>query len=239
MANVLITLAEDAENTVPNKFATKYSVDEHDCIDFAKGLETLDHQVNFVNWADFNGTEFDRMFDWNNHRFYEESTLIDDHDLIFVYKMEGFLNELPRFFGMVERFAKSGAIVVNDPRTIEQNISKEYLMMLQDKGIRTLPTHYVRDIESKLGTGKTFVIKPKFGDRGGGQFLASNPGDLDALREANTIDKYLAQDFCPEGENGERDLSFVGFDYCHAIMKIPAPGGDFRSNESLGAAVSG
>jgi len=237
LANILVTLAEERESTRPDHFAVKYRVDEYDCYDFTDALKELGHDVYFVNWDDLRGDAFARMFHDNAKRFVRPLAL-SRMDLAFVYKMEGFYFDLPRFFRMVEVFAAHSPLVVNDPATIRHNIDKRYLWELEGKGVRVIRTRPVdARLRARLAAGEALVLKPIRGERGGGIHLARRPEDLAAV--AGREDEYLAQDFMPDVRRGERSLVFLGFEYQLAVMKRPAADRpkEFRCNESLGGTV--
>ena len=238
MSNILLTLAEEREETTSSHFAVKYRVDERDCLDFSRGLQALKHNVFYANWDDLRGRTFLRMFNDNEKRFVAPLPLTE-MDLIFVYKMEGFYSNLPRFFQMVETFAAASPRVVNHPATIKHNIDKRYLWELEKKGIRIIPTHYVNgSVRERLAAGESFVLKPVRGERGLGVMLAQSIDDLAAIRGRER--EYLAQDFMPSVRAGERSLVYLGFEYQHAVLKKPSVANpqEFRCNESLGGTVS-
>jgi glutathione synthase/RimK-type ligase-like ATP-grasp enzyme len=237
LANILITLAEERESTRPDHFAVKYKVDEYDCYDFTDALKELGHDVYFVNWDDLRGSAFTRMFHDNAKGFVSPLPLAR-MDLTFVYKMEGFYFDLPRFFRMVETFAADSPLVLNDPATIRHNADKRYLWELEAKGVRVIPTRYVdASAGERLAAGEAFVLKPIRGERGQGVHLARRVEDLAVI--AGREDEYLAQDFMPDIRRGERSLVFLGFEYQLAVMKRPAADRleEFRCNETLGGTV--
>jgi glutathione synthase/RimK-type ligase-like ATP-grasp enzyme len=237
LADILITLAEERESTRPNHFAVKYKVDEYDCYDFSAALEELGHDVYFVNWDDLRGGAFVRMFH-DNAKMFVSPLPLPRMDLIFVYKMEGFYFDLPRFLRMVELFAACSPLVVNHPATIRHNLDKRYLWELESKGVRVIPTHSVdASVRARLAAGETFVLKPIRGERGNGIHLARRPEDLAVV--AGREDEYLAQDFMPDIRRGERSLVFLGFEYQLAVLKRPAADNprEFRCNETLGGTV--
>ncbi len=233
-----MTLAEESEATTASHFAVKYHVDEYDCFEFSHGLRALGHEVFFANWDDLGEGALARMFHDNRKTFITPPPLAA-MDLIFVYKMEGFYFDLPRFFGMVQTFADASPLVINHPATIRHNIDKRYLWALEQKGIRIPPTHYVDErVRERLAAGVSFVLKPIRGERGTGVMLAQTPADLSAVEGRE--DDYLAQEFMPTAREGEMSLVFLGFEYQHAVLKKP-PAGDpreFRSNESLGGTAA-
>lgn len=238
MSNILLTLAEEREATTASHFAVKYRVDEYDCFDFSAGLQALKHEVFFADWNDLREGAFVRMFHDNKKKFIPPLPL-EAMDLIFVYKMEGFYFELPRFFQMVQTFADAAPLVINHPATIRHNIDKRYLWELEQKGIRIIPTHNIdHQVRERLAAGASFVLKPIRGERGINVMLAKTASDLLAIEGRE--DDYLAQDFMPSIRDGERSLVFLGFEYQHAVLKKPSASKpqEFRCNESLGSTVA-
>ena len=237
MSNILLTLAEERSETTGAHFAVKYSVDEYDCFDFSRALQALGHELFFANWDDLRGRQFIRMFADNQARFIAPLRL-EEMDLIFVYKMEGFYFNLPRFFEMVEAFARAAPLVVNHPVTIRHNIDKRYIWELEKKGVRIVPTHEVDErVRERLAAGERFVLKPVRGERGKGVMLVSSDSDLAAVKGREH--EYLAQDFMPSIREGERSLVYLGLEYQHAVLKRPSTDNpqEFRCNESLGGMV--
>lgn len=237
MSRIVFTLAEDMGSTSDSHFAVRYSVDENDCFDFARGLEDLGHHVYFVNWRDLEDGVFRRVFSDNEKRFVAPMSCAQ-FDLAFVYKMEGFLFDLKAFFQMVAQFEKDCPTVINHPKTIRHNIDKHYLWDLERAGIRIIPTIAGSAVHEKCRhSAAKFVIKPRWGERGNGIFLLEQPADLKAI--AGLEHDYIAQTYMPQIRAGERSLVFLGHDYQHAVIKKPAPANpaEFRCNESLGGTV--
>ena len=234
MSNILMTLAEEKEFTRDDYFAVKMKVDDGDCYDFSNELQALGHEVFFANWDDLDGREFTRMFHDNGKKFIEPLPLAEA-DLIFVYKMEGFYFDLPRFFQMVETFAANARVVVNHPATIRHNIDKRYLLDLEREGILVPPTHHLDDsVRERLERGEKLVLKPISGERGKGVMLLESLAALDMVKGHEA--EYLVQDYIPGVVDGERSLVFLGFEYQYGILKKPSPRNprEFRCNESQG-----
>lgn len=227
-----MTMAEEAAATSATHFGVRYAVDEHDCLHFAESLKALGYEVYFVNWKDLSGREFERMFCFNTSQFVPPLP-IGAMDLVFIYKMEGFLYDLARFHRMLDRF--SGSKAINDLATIRHNLDKSYLWELSTRGVRVIPSYGMREAAERLGNGEPLVIKPLKGERGNGVFLASKPSDLAAIRGLE--DEFFAQEFMACVRNGERSLVFLGHEYQHAVIKHPRAGG-FRCNESLGGSIA-
>jgi len=237
MSRILMTMNEDTQSSRASGFAVTYRVDEHDCLEYAAGLEALGHDVYFVNWDDLDGRQFGRMFHVNAGSFVDP-VLLEDFDLIWVYQMEGFYADRARFLRMIEIFEDACPLVVNDPRTIRHNLGKHYLWELQRHGVRVIPTYRVDEtICGRLTAGTPFVLKPVFGDRGNGVYLARTPADLERIMD--TRDQYIAQEYEPAVRDGEKSLMYLGLEYHHAVIKRPCPAvaGEFRCNESLGGTV--
>jgi glutathione synthase/RimK-type ligase-like ATP-grasp enzyme len=235
MSNIMITMAEDTAATTAENFGIRYPVDEYDCLDFAQSLKDIGHQIYFVNWKDLEANEFQRMFDYNNSEFVRP-VLINKFDLIFVYKMEGFYSDIPRFTSMLDRFEVTS--VINDTATIRHNLSKNYLWQLAERDVDVIPCFYLREINERIEKGERFVVKPLRGERGKGIFLANSKKDLRTI--AGEEDFYFAQEFMECIQDGERSLVFLGHEYQHAVIKHPSATNkaEFRCNESLGGTVA-
>jgi glutathione synthase/RimK-type ligase-like ATP-grasp enzyme len=232
VSNILMTLAEETELTRDDYFAVKLKVDDGDCYDFSAELQALGHEVFFANWDDLDGREFSRMFHDNARKFITPPSL-SSMDLIFVYKMEGFYFDLPRFFRMVRTFADAAPLVVNDPATIRHNIDKRYLLELERRGILVPPTQLMNDsVRERVARGEAFVLKPISGERGGGVMLAAKPDDLAAIEGHE--EEYLAQDYIPGVRDGEISFVFLGFECQFAFVKRPSDPEEFRCNVSQG-----
>jgi glutathione synthase/RimK-type ligase-like ATP-grasp enzyme len=237
MGNILLTMNEDTRASTSGHFAVTYKVDEHDCLAYAGALAALGNDVFYVNWNDFGAGGFERMFHHNDRRFVPPLPL-EAIDLAWIYQMEGFYADVPRFFRMVGAFEDACATVMNDPRTIRHNLGKTYLWALERCGVRVIPTYRIdASIASRLDAGERFVLKPLRGERGRGVSLARKPEDLAAI--ASREGDYIAQEYMPRVRNGERSLVFLGYDFQHAVIKHPSPQkpDEFRCNESLGGTV--
>lgn len=237
MANILLTLAEDVAATTADNFAVRFPVDENDCFHFAAGLKALGHAVYFVNWNDLENDRFKRMFDYQKSSFVEPLRLTE-FELVFVYKMEGFYFDLPRFFAMVSTFEQHIPFVVNNPATIKHNINKNYLFQLHQRGVRVgIPYSIADAAQQRLQDNLPCVIKPFFGERGRNVFLAKSIADLQEIQGKE--DEYIAQEYLPEIRDGEKSLAFLGLDFQHAVVKRPNKYNidEFRCNESLGGTV--
>ena len=238
MSKILITMNEDARARRDDRFDVTYRADEHDCLNFAQAMKARDHRVYFVNWNDLRDGQFRRMFSYTETRFVEPLPL-EAMDLIWVYQMEAFYAYRARFLAMVQVFENACSRVVNAPATIRHNLGKQYLWALAHQGVRTIPTYRVDgEIARRLAGGERFVLKPLYGERGNGIFLATAPDHLD--RMVAPSHHYIAQQYMPSVREGEKSLVYLGFEYQHAVLKRPSQSNpdEFRCNESLGGTVA-
>lgn len=263
---LLFTLAEDEASSTETHFAALHRVDEHDGLSFAAALRDRGHEVWFVNWRDVvpDRRVLRRAFRSNHERF-ERNVALDRFDLVFVYKMEGFLADPARFFTMVEAFEQCCATVVNAPATIRSNIDKSYLFELRAAGIPVIPSWRLRPaaatsrheprvvpdhethrpeaaVASLLAQGASAVVKPLRGERGTGIVrLDASAGEPRWQEVLRTLDPsaYFLQRFEPGIRDGERSLAYLGHVFQHAVLKRPNPAdpAEFRCNESLGGTV--
>jgi glutathione synthase/RimK-type ligase-like ATP-grasp enzyme len=255
-----MTLAEDTAASSGTSFAVLHRVDEHDCLEFARALRNRGHDVYFVNWRDIdmNARRITRAFMSNRGEFHSDIAC-SDFDLVFVYKMEGFLRDQARFFDMVDLFEQCCRAVVNAPATIRSNIDKGYLFELAANKIPVIPSYrlvathtasrhpdthdvdsFARDLHAR---GKSAVIKPLRAERGDGIFkldAADDVGDWQTALSRIDLSQYLAQEYVPSIRDGERSLAYLGHDFQHGVIKYPNPRDprEFRCNESLGGKVA-
>lgn len=237
MPNIVLTMAEDPSATTADNFGLYYRVDEHDCLHFAQCLKELGHQVYFVNWNDFQDESFKRIFSYNKSEFVQPIAH-SDFRFAFVYKMEGFYFDMPRFHHMVSVLEKQCGVVVNHPSTIRHNICKDYLFDLLARGLNVIPSYNIDEsTRQRLRRGEKLAVKLRHGERGNDIFLADRESDLEQI--AGREHEYFAQEFIPEIREGERSLVFLGFEFCHAVLKRPSASrpDEFRCNESLGGTV--
>jgi glutathione synthase/RimK-type ligase-like ATP-grasp enzyme len=238
--SIYITLSEKkGEN--PKVFAVDNRVGGDDYIFWIKEFEKLDYDVNLVNWDDYKDKSFSRVYHHNSSSFVEPKVLCSN-DAIMLYKQEGFFHpeNWDRFHRMLNGLEKSGAFVINDPKTIRWNISKEHLYYLMEKGATVCKVHEVKDALERMETGEKFVVKPKIAARGIGMVLVKDRKDIEKINSLEDKTNYIAQEFCDGIRDGERSLFYVGHDYSHAVLKIPNPENptEIRCNKSVGGSVS-
>jgi glutathione synthase/RimK-type ligase-like ATP-grasp enzyme len=151
-----------------------------------------------------------------------------------------------RFRAWLDGLECAGARIWNPPDLVRWNLSKRYLIELQEAGVPVIPTVFVDARDSRDGLETVMarhgwpraVIKPEFGAsahdtrlvtaataREGAAGLASNGGAV------------LMQPFVEEIQTrGEWSMIFIDSDFTHAVLKRPAAG-DFRVQPRLGGTV--
>lgn len=138
--------------------------------------------------------------------------------------------------------------VFNSPETIWRNTHKLYLKQLEDRGVPTIPTLFVRsgeprvdlrDLAHEMGW-TSGVIKPAIGGAAWGLRVFSMD-DVDSAEDhlANLMrdGDALVQPLVPSiRTKGETSLMFVDREFTHAVRKVPA-GDDVRCQDDHGGAV--
>lgn len=199
------------------------SVGDHDDHLLIKELKDNGYEAKEVSWhLEHNWQEFDLVivrtpWDYSAHKdqFVEVLTKIDQ-----------------------------ATTLLNPLKIMLWNMEKTYLKELQDKGINTIPTIWLKnsqaldyqELSKKLGT-KKIIIKPSVGAGSEGLIKAESPYDLKNLPDALTRSPYyMAQPFIEGVLKGEESYFFFNGKFSHAIKKIPRHG-DFRVQPVFGSEV--
>ena len=219
-----------------DRFDLIFKVDQFNARDWSHALAEQGHEVAWVNWRDFDPTAdggrggFRRLYLAHGPGYVRPPPLAS-FDLLWIYKMEGFLVDQPWFFAMVDAFEATGAVVINDPPLIRHNIDKHYLLQLQSAGIRTVPSSGDgQQARAWLEAGREVIAKPWRSERSIGQQRLTSTGDLDRLGARE--DGWLFQPLVPEVVHGERSLVFLGKAFQFAAIKVPKPG-EIRTNQTF------
>ena len=121
----------------------------------------------------------------------------------------------------------------NDGPTIRWNAHKSYLLDLEARGVRVVPTTVVRKGERATIPAGPVVVKPAVSGAALRTTRDATQADLDAL--AADMDA-LVQPYLAAIEEGETSLICIEGVVQHAVHKLPAAG-DFRTQEHLGAVL--
>lgn len=144
-------------------------------------------------------------------------------------------------------FASAGVLVVNDPNSLANALSKAYFQhfpaIVRPRTLISRDEKMISAFVSDLG-GKA-ILKPLQGSGGSGVFLVNSKEspNLSQIIEAISRDGYVvAQEFLPEAKNGDvrmfvmngRPLKVNGK---YAAFRRINKGKDIRSNMSVGGAA--
>lgn len=178
-------------------------------------------------------------------------TWTDDHpwadfDLVVVRSTWDYFLRPDEFAAWIDRLEESGAAVLNPLPVIRWNGDKRYLLELENRGVRIVPTAFIEPgdeaaqplatvLESRGWTDA--VVKPSIS---GGAHLTwrtfSQAADEVRYRELirGRNGGVLVQPFLPEVlTDGELSLIFLDGVFSHAAVKRPKPG-DFRVQQEHG-----
>ncbi|HEX8600573.1 MAG TPA: hypothetical protein VF952_18920 [Chloroflexia bacterium] len=151
------------------------------------------------------------------------------------------------FAEWVRKLAAAQVHVLNPAKTVLWNMDKAYLQALSRKGVKVVPTVWLRkgepaDLRSilELHAWDEAVIKPSISATA---FNTWRTTLADATRHDADLQQMLAgadllvQPFIKEvAEKGEWSLVFLGGEYSHAVLKRPREG-DFRVQEQYGGSA--
>jgi len=152
------------------------------------------------------------------------------------------------FRSWLDGVERAGARIWNTPDLVRWNLSKRYLVALQEAGVPTVPTALFDLAERRDGLaallarhgGRRAVLKPEFGASAHETRLvtAATAPDVAAELASGVIQgSVLIQPFIEEIETrGEWSLIFIDSVFTHAVLKRPAAG-DFRVQPWLGGTV--
>lgn len=141
-------------------------------------------------------------------------------------------------------FASAGVLVVNDPNSLANALSKAYFQhfpeVVRPRTLISRDEKMISDFVEDLG-GKA-VLKPLQGSGGSGVFLvnSSESPNLEQIIEAISRDGYVvAQEFLPEAKNGDIRMFVMNgkplqVDGKYAAFRRVSQSKDIRSNMSAG-----
>jgi len=209
---------------------------EHPCGYDEESLEeALDRLGQPYEWAVWN----DPTVDWSRFGVVALRSTWD-----YTEQLDAFLDWIVRVDAV--------ATVVNPAPVVRWNAHKRYLLDLEARGIRIVPTELVAGRESvdvravvdRRGWPGGIVVKPSVS--AGAKDLSHWHGDADGLAGAQAaLDVLLGdgQDVLVQPlldsiiSEGEVSIMFIGAEPTHAVCKVPAAG-DIRSQPHLGGAVT-
>lgn len=144
-------------------------------------------------------------------------------------------------------FASAGVLVVNDPDSLANALSKAYFQhfpeIVRPRTLISRDEKLITEFVSDLG-GKA-VLKPLQGSGGSGVFLVNSDEspNLSQIIEAISRDGYVvAQEFLPDAKNGDVRMFVMNgrplkVDGKYAAFRRVSQSADIRSNMSAGGAA--
>ncbi len=192
-------------------------------------LRSLGWEVHYVSWSDPSA-------DWNLYNIVIPRTTWDYH------------RHLDRFLRVLEEIERSSALLANGLSLLRWNAHKSYLLDLEKRGVRIVPTIAGRSLTEQslsalrnhFGTND-IIIKPAVGANADFTFPLHPDAHetiyndaYDAFRER----EFLAQGFMQNVvSEGEYSLFYFNGKHSHTILKTPKPG-DFRVQEEHGGIIT-
>jgi len=171
----------------------------------------------------------------------KETDIRDLCDIIYIGQLGQIHQNKEPFMKFLDILESFPGEVINPIKTIKKNLSKQYLIDLQKKGIKVIPTinidsnMSISELENlefpNYGKAKDgIVLKPKvFGEQGDGVVKLEDFSSEEELQEyflksSGIIAQPLIKDIYIKGENS---FIFLGRKYSHGVNKIT---GEFKIN---------
>ncbi len=191
--------------------------------DIAKHFSNNEIEVNVSDWKSIsnNGT-VDICYNENRNQFYENINVEEIADLIILRQLGKINDRLPQFKSFLDYLNNCPIPTINNPKTMIDNLSKEYLIRLQEEGFPTVWTQRfnINDYQHFVKQRDDFVVKPIYGGECGvGIEKLSKLSFEDAKNLEQKHGEMLIQEFVPEIQGGEYSLVYVGKRHSHAIHK--------------------
>ncbi|MCC6276625.1 MAG: hypothetical protein IT289_01775 [Oligoflexia bacterium] len=192
----------------------------------ASALERLGHKVMPLVWDDP-----------------KEIELIGEQDLNVVRSTWDYVEKLEQFKLFINHEDQVG--LQNERRLLQWNLNKTYLRELQSRGVRIIPTLWLKSPDDQLiqkwadeHAPQGYVIKRSI-SAGGGETFLFQPGErwlkYPTLRFSE--EELMIQPLFEEiRTQGEWSLLFFNGEFSHGVVKKPAMA-EFRVQERLGGTV--
>ena len=234
MSQKRILLIGQAYENLPNVF----SENAEDVRDITNYFSTNGVAVSVVPWEDIPLDSSQPIMAYDSETKLFRPTPLEGIDLVVLRQLgSGSINEnlgtLKRLFYYLQTL---DVPTVNGPQTMLENVSKKYLLFLQEKGFpipKSVSLLSEKEIRSFCGEqirdGLEEVIKPLDGGESGRgvEKVESRPVQI----FLDTFERYgslLVQPYLKGVQNGEVSLVFLGDTFSHAVKKPLS--GDIRVN---------
>lgn len=169
------------------------------------------------------------------------------YELVLLKSPWDYFDKIDTFYTWLSKLEELQVRVLNPISIVRWNADKRYLVELQEKGERVVPTLWLEQ-GSKLDVATVFerlqsdkiIVKPAVSG-GAKNTFALTPQEAEAQAESiNSLlqqESFLAQPFIPEIQTkGEWSFLFFNGEYSHTVLKT-AKAGDFRVQHFFGGTI--
>ena len=146
-----------------------------------------------------------------------------------------------KFFKKLQHIATQTKLY-NSISTVEWNIHKRYLKMLESKGVAIVPTlMFKHDEDLKIPpdwSAAKFVVKPAISATSYKTVVLPREKILNHEYKNELVPgDWMCQPFVPNITDGEVSLIYFNKKFSHALLKVPKAG-DFRVQEEFGGEIT-
>lgn len=146
-----------------------------------------------------------------------------------------------KFFKKLQHIATQTKLY-NSIATVEWNIHKSYLKMLENKGVTIVPTllfKHDEDLELPNDwSAAKFVVKPAISATSYKTVVLPREKILNHEYKKELVPgDWMCQPFVPNITDGEVSLIYFNKKFSHALLKVPKAG-DFRVQEEFGGEIT-
>lgn len=192
--------------------------DQADDTLLTEALQKLGHQVETIPWS-------------VSHHWKSSDAVIIRTTWDYMLTPEKFLHTL-------EKISKQTSLF-NSYQTVKWNIHKSYLLDLEKKGIKIVPTLLFKDKITLPPDWKydKYVIKPAISASAYKTLMVSqNEIETGKYKKSLITGDWLCQPFLPQISEGEISLIYFNKKFSHALLKVPRKG-DFRVQIEWGGTI--
>jgi len=169
------------------------------------------------------------------------------YELVLLKSPWDYFDKIDTFYTWLSKLEELQVRVLNPISIVRWNADKRYLVELQEKGERVVPTLWLEQ-GSRLDVATVFerlqsdkiIVKPAVSG-GAKNTFALTPQEAETQAESiNSLlqqESFLAQPFIPEIQTkGEWSFLFFNGEYSHTVLKT-AKAGDFRVQHFFGGTI--
>ncbi|MCX2738768.1 ATP-grasp domain-containing protein [Pontibacter anaerobius] len=169
------------------------------------------------------------------------------YDLVLLKSPWDYFDKIELFYAWLSKLEELQVRVLNPLHTVRWNADKRYLVELQEKGEKVVPSVWldqgtqlnVADVFAQLQSEK-IIVKPAVSGGAKNTFALTQQQAEAQAESINTLlqqESFLAQPFIPEIQTkGEWSFLFFNGTYSHTVLKT-AKAGDFRVQHFFGGTV--